>query len=85
MNIVKEELIEKLSDLEHDSWARWMKYLFNVSTKLLDGSVLIPKESVHRWTRQMNTEYENLSEEEKESDRKEVRVVIDLLKKEGVL
>ena len=35
------------------------------------GGVIIPQWAVERWMRQMNTEYKNLSEEEKESDRKE--------------
>jgi hypothetical protein len=34
-----------------------------------DGSLTLPKWAVERWTRQMNTSYENLSEKEKTSDR----------------
>lgn len=33
----------------------------------------MPKEKVERWTRQMNTNYEDLTEKEKESDRNQVR------------
>lgn len=83
--MVNEKLIEQLSDLEHDSWARWMVHLFKVSVRLEDGSVRIPKEYVARWTRQMVTDYKDLSEVEKESDRYEVRKVIKLLKEEGLL
>ena len=84
MKIVKESLnketIEELADLEHDSWARWMKYLFSVSKKNEDGSVTIPKDKVERWERQMNTDYNDLSNKEKESDRKEVRKFIKVVK-----
>ena len=84
MKIVKESLnketIEELADLEHDSWARWMKYLFSVSKKNEDGSVTIPKDKVERCERQMNTDYNDLSNKEKESDRKEVRKFIKVVK-----
>ena len=50
-----------------------------------DGSVIIPKNSVDHWTRQMHTKYEDLSEKEKDSDREEVKEVIDLLIREGIL
>jgi hypothetical protein len=64
--------IEVLAEVEHKRWSRWMKYLFGVSKLNDDGSVTIPMAFVKRWTRQMNTDYKNLTEEEKESDRKEV-------------
>lgn len=38
--MTEEELIEQLADKEHDSWARWMRYLFS---KCLD----ITAEHVH--------------------------------------
>ena len=81
----KTELIEKLADLEHDSWSRWMKYLFNQSIKRIGGSIEIPPWAVEQWTRKMNTSYKDLSEDEKESDRKEVRKVIELLIHENII
>lgn len=38
-----------------------------------DGSLLIPAELVDRWTDQIDTPYEELSDAEKESDREQVR------------
>ena len=46
--MANEKLIEQLSDLEHESWSRWMNHLFNISKTQEDGSVLIPKEYVAR-------------------------------------
>ena len=40
--------------------------------------MLIPHWAVDRWTRQLNTDYENLPEEEKDSDRKEADKFIKL-------
>ncbi len=75
------EVIEDLADLEHDSWVRWMEHLFSVSEENEDGSMTIPKDKVERWKRQLETDYEDLSNKEKESDRKEVRKFIKVIKK----
>ena len=45
----------------------------------LNGCVIIPKEYADRWFRQINTPYAELSEEEKESDRKETRNYLPLI------
>lgn len=71
---------EKIADLCHEQWSGWMEYLFKKSRQTPDGSVVIPKEFVDRWWRQMKTPYEKLSEEEKDSDRKEADKFIALLK-----
>jgi len=76
-------LREELAKLAHDQWTGWMEYLFEKSdpqTFREDGAVVIPSWAVERWKRQMGTPYENLSEDEKDSDRKEADRVIYLLK-----
>jgi len=68
---------EKLAAYAHEAWAGWMRHLFEQC--LDDGvvgiadraSVVIPPDLVARWKRQMNTPYEELPENEKESDRAE--------------
>jgi hypothetical protein len=75
--------IEKGADLEHDRWAGWQKYLFGKCEHkpyTENGSLTIPSFLVKRWQRQIDTPYENLSEQEKESDRNEVRKYLPLLK-----
>lgn len=76
------EKIEALANYAHSAWSGWMKYLFSQSIYVDDLTVTIPKESVERWTRQMNTEYKDLPENEKESDRKEAREILSLIKKD---
>lgn len=78
---MEDELIEILADYEHDSWSRWQKHVFDNSIENNDGSFTIPKELVDRWQRQINTSYCDLSEQEKESDRKEVRRVLEYVEK----
>jgi hypothetical protein len=59
---------EKLAEYAHAAWSGWMKYLFEKSTVNADGTVTIPAWAVSRWQRQMNTPYEALPANEKESD-----------------
>lgn len=72
---------EKIAELAHDVWAEWMKYMFSKcheetsdselhSKDLFNrtGNLIIPKELVDRWKRQMNTPYQELPENEKKSD-----------------
>lgn len=74
-------LMEELAHLEHDSWARWMRYLFSKCEQHPDGSVTIPATLRQQWDRQAATPYEGLTEQEKESDRKEVRATFPVIEK----
>lgn len=60
----------------HDIWSHWMKYQLTAGTPQEDGSYLLSAEDVARWTRQMHTAYEDLSEKEKESDREVARLFL---------
>ncbi len=86
---------EKLAELCHEQWSNWMKYLFEIGieeTTVFDslmkkieiktGTIIIPSWVVERWKRQMNTPYNDLSEEEKESDRKEADKFLEKINKE---
>ena len=75
---------EQLAEYAHNQWSGWMKYLFSKCEMPIhntQGGVIIPQWAVERWMRQMNTEYKNLSEEEKESDRKEADGMILIMEK----
>jgi len=77
-----DNIIDKLASYEHNRWSRWQKYLFTKCIINKDGSYTIPKEFVDRWTRQMNTRYIDLSEQEKDSDKKEAIRILNCIKKE---
>lgn len=70
------ELSQVFADYVHKSWSKWMRYLFQQSTRNEDGTVTIPKEFVDRWTRQMDTNYEDLSASEQLSDIDEAYEII---------
>jgi len=76
---VKNEIVELLADLSHRQWSEWMDYLFEKCSLNDDGTLTIPKYYVDRWQRQIYTDYKDLSETEKESDRIEARKVIATL------
>lgn len=64
-------LIEELSDLEHDQWAHWTKYMLENLTP----------ENIKRWKKQIKTPYALLSAKEKESDREWARKILKIIKK----
>jgi len=73
------EFIEKGANLEHQRWAKWQEYLHSKCIKNKDGSLTIPIEFVKHWESQIVSPYSDLSEREKESDRKEVIKYLPLI------
>lgn len=74
-----QSLIEKLADVEHERWSHWQRYLHSKCERTSDGSLVIPAQLVDRWESQMNTPYSALSEQEKESDREQVRRYLPII------
>lgn len=70
------ELKEQLAAIEHERWAHWQQYMHSLGkVKNVDGvlSLVIPTQPfIHRWERQINTPYSQLSEAEQKSDIEQV-------------
>lgn len=66
----KNEIIEKLSDLEHQQWMHLTKYISSKEN--------ISKERLNKW-KKLYIPYSELSEEDKEQDRIWARKVYDVL------
>ena len=62
-NGTNNELMERLADIEHQRWSAWMDY------QCRNGSY----GAWNRWMKKATIPYSQLSEQEKESDRVEVR------------
>lgn len=77
----KNLLREKISAAQHEIWSRWMIHLFKVSIFNTDGSYTIPVEKVKHWKRQISTPYNELSENEKNSDRIQADIILDIIGK----
>ena len=65
--VTEEEILEKLAELEHEQWSHWTTYF-------LKNRCIVS--NLHRWQIQSKKSYNNLSEEEKESDREWARKVL---------
>jgi len=81
-------MLEKLAALAHEQWSGWMEYLFSKCVEeerfengkyFKTGNMIIPKWAFDRWKRQLYTNYKDLSEGEKESDRDEARRVLEVI------
>ena len=81
-----DKLLEKMADKAHDVWGKWMKHLYSKIHEYTNDNVLtefsIPLDLYYRWGRQMNTPYDELSDEEKKSDQEIGKEYLDLLFKE---
>ena len=79
-------LIESLADYAHEAWSEWMRYLLmhasiGPTARFGDRAqcLVIPSEWHDRWDRQVSTPYANLTEVEKDANRKEARRMIALV------
>lgn len=75
-------MVEPVASLVHDIWARWIEYVFSKSKANDDFSYTIPPDLARRWIRQMITPYEDLSEEERYSDRKIANEILAVIEEE---
>lgn len=81
-----DELLETLASVEHERWSHWQRYMHSKCVPQGDdGALLIPADFVKRWEKQIATPYSELTNEEKESDREQVRkylpLIVDALRK----
>ena len=75
MEYPKSELFEKLADIEHQRWSDWQKYMHSLCERIPTengDALIISAESVKQWERQIETDYINLTDKEKDSDRDQV-------------
>lgn len=75
--------VERLTAIEHERWAHWQRYVHDQCERQEDGTLVVPAELAVRWEAQIETSYTELSEQEQESDREQVRkylpIIIDVL------
>ena len=79
IEVVLGGLIEVLASIEHERWSHWQKYMHGQGIKQPDGSLLMPANLVKRWERQLESDYQSLPEDEKESDREQVRKYLPVI------
>ena len=75
-----DDLLETLASIEHERWSHWQSYLHSKCIPHgTDGALLIPADLVKHWEEQIKTPYPQLTEDEKESDRDQVRKYLPLV------
>ncbi len=74
------EMQEVFAAMEHERWAKWQRYMHSKMVPDKDGFMLLSPELYERWERQINTPYSELSEQEKESDREQVRPYLEKIR-----
>jgi hypothetical protein len=79
IDVTLEALVEVLAAVEHERWSHWQRYVHEMGEALPNGALLLPAKLVSRWERQISTRYEDLSEDEKESDREQVRRYLPII------
>jgi hypothetical protein len=72
-------LIEQLAAVEHERWSHWQRYVHSKCIRQPDGSLLLPANLVARWEKQIDTKYAELDDQERESDREQVRKYLPLI------
>lgn len=77
---VLDSLIDRLATIEHDRWSHWQKYMHAKATRNPDGSLVLPADLVSRWEGQIEADYTELSEKEKQSDREQVQRYLPLIR-----
>lgn len=70
------ELLEILSDIEHERWSGWEDYREDVVDQTRSGERMVA-----RWQRLRRTAYKDLTEAEKESDRIEARKGLEAIRR----
>ena len=74
------ELLERLAHHEHARWSDWQKYLHSLCVEDDGKNLVIVRSMKEHWERQIKTDYKDLSEAEKDSDREQVFRYWDLIK-----
>lgn len=81
---LEEDLMEKLAGIEHQRWADWQEHIMDIALKSGSDDIGIrtfgwDTEKVKTWEEQIETLYSELSEEDKEKDREQVRRYLPIL------
>jgi len=66
----KDKLFEQLADIEHKRWADWQSWCHKVLRENCPSPEL--EKVLERWDKQIATDYKDLIEQEKNSDREQV-------------
>lgn len=70
---------EALAEYAHEAWSRWMRHVFSKAEFNDQDQAVLSADEVRRWQRQIATPYMELSNSEKESDRREADCILTII------
>lgn len=73
------DVVEMVAAECHRQWAGWTKHFLEKMGGPIGGILTLEIDWAERWQRQIDTPYAGLSEEERESDRREARKILAAL------
>lgn len=79
IDLVLSGIMEQLASIEHVRWSHWQRHMHSQGIMQTDGSLILPAKLVERWDRQAITDYDDLSANEKESDREQVNRYLPII------
>lgn len=77
--MTEDQLVEQLAAIEHQRWADWQGYFMDKLWQRDNGDLVIPADYARALVKLIATPYAELSEEQKENDRAEVRRYLHLV------
>lgn len=79
LNILRKCGIERFADFYHGERSGWIKEMLGETASNSDGSITISKEQLDMWENRMNTPYQDITEDEKESSKSQAAKIIDIV------
>lgn len=79
MAVTEDNVKERFAREIHNIWSHWTQYMFQVELVDIGDSYRLSNKTAERWQRQMDTPYSELTETEKDSDRKQVEKLWPLI------
>jgi hypothetical protein len=73
--------LEELAAIEHERWSHWQTYMHGQCEPRADGSLVIPADLVSKWSAQAATACANLTDDERDCDREQVRRYLPVIER----
>jgi len=78
--MTEEQLLERIAELCHKQWSDWMKYFLNKCHYDSNGDIVVHREYISNLELQINADYKELSEIDKEKDRREANKFLSIFR-----
>jgi hypothetical protein len=76
---VTDKILEAVSEQCHKQWSGWTEHFLSKTKECCSEHISMDVTWIDRWRKQIATPYADLTEEEKESDRREARKILEAI------